>query len=301
MDLGIGLPVCGPYAGPEAIGRAAETAERIGLAAVWTYERLLRPAEPMMLGVGTVPLPEFQAAVYDPRETLSYVAARTSRIRLGTSVLNALFHPPIVLARRLSTLDRLSGGRLTVGLGQGWMAQEFTATGVPPVRRGAGFAEHIAAMRRVWGPDPVRFDGRFYRIPEGEAGPKPSRPDGPTLFAGAWAPAAVERAASMGLGLITVFSDWDTLRSTIATFRNAGSLPVAVHVNGAVTTAPVEDRAPLTGPVRQVAGELAELASLGVDHVFWVAPDHDPDHLLDALGRLLRDAGEKYTNDRSLM
>lgn len=290
MDLGIGLPACGPHAGPEAIGQVAERAERIGLAAVWTFERLLRPAEPMMLGVGTMPLPEFNAAVYDPLETLSYAAAKTSTIRLGTSVLNTLFHSPIVLARRLSTLDRLSDGRLLIGLGQGWMGQEFTAVGVPPGRRGAGFAEHIEAMRAMWEPDPVRFDGRFYHIPEAQAGPKPSRPDGPTLLAGAWAPAAIERAARMGLGLTTVFSDWDTLRTTVATFRNAAenahSLPVVVQVNGPVTTTSLEDRTPLTGWVRQVADELPNLASLGVDHVFWLAPDTEPDDLLNALEQL---------------
>lgn len=290
MDLGIGLPACGPHAGPEAIGRVAEGAERIGLAAVWTFERLLRPAEPMMLGVGPVPLPDFNAAVYDPLETLSYAAAKTSTIRLGTSVLDTLFHSPLVLARRLSTLDQLSGGRLLIGLGQGWMAQEFTAVGVPPGRRGAGFAEHIEAMRAVWLPDPVRFNGRVYQIPEGQTGPKPTRPSGPTLLAGAWAPAAIERAARSGLGLTTVFSDWDTLRTTVATFRNAAegadALPVVVQVNGPVTTTPLGERTPLTGLVRQVADELSDLTSLGVDHVFWSAPDAEPDDLLNALEQL---------------
>jgi alkanesulfonate monooxygenase SsuD/methylene tetrahydromethanopterin reductase-like flavin-dependent oxidoreductase (luciferase family) len=157
--LGVALPAAGSGASLEAIARVAQQAECIGLGAVWTFERLLRPAEPMMLGVGPLPLPEFNAVVYDPLETLSYVAAVTRTIRLGTSVLDTLFHSPVVLARRLATVDRLSGGRLLAGLGQGWMAQEFTATGVPPRRRGAGFQEHIEAMRAVWGPDPVRFDG----------------------------------------------------------------------------------------------------------------------------------------------
>src|SRR4029078_6557330 len=98
-------------------------------------------------------------SVYDPIETLSYVAAKTSRILLGTSVLDALFQPPIILARRLATLDRLSAGRLIAGFGQGWMDQEFEAAGVSMRRRGAGFEEHILAMQAVWGPHPVRFAG----------------------------------------------------------------------------------------------------------------------------------------------
>ena len=99
--------------------------------------------------------PEMFGIVYDPIETLGYVAAQTTKITLGTSVLDALFQSPIILARRLATLDRFSDGRLVVGIGQGWMEQEFQAAGVSMKRRGAGFEEHILAMRAVWGPDPV--------------------------------------------------------------------------------------------------------------------------------------------------
>jgi alkanesulfonate monooxygenase SsuD/methylene tetrahydromethanopterin reductase-like flavin-dependent oxidoreductase (luciferase family) len=183
MELGIGLPMMGSNASPESIGRVAERADSIGLAGVWTGERLLRPPEPMMIGVGPFPLPDFAAVTYDPLETLSFVVARTTRVKLGTSVIDALFQSPIVMGRRLATLDRLSNGRLMIGLGQGWMAQEFIAAGVSPKRRGAGFEEHIKAMRAIWGPDPVRFEGRFYQIPESQIGPKPSHPDGPTLLA----------------------------------------------------------------------------------------------------------------------
>ena len=157
--------------------------------------------------------------VYDPIETLAYVAAQTSRITLGTSVLDALFQSPIILARRLATLDRFSDGRLVVGVGQGWMEQEFEAASVSMKRRGAGFEEHILAMRAVWGPDPVSFEGRFYRIPEADIGPKPVRPGGPQLMAGAGSTAAAERAGRLGVGLTLVIFDWETIRETIETFR----------------------------------------------------------------------------------
>src|SRR4029078_2393813 len=124
----------------------------------------------------------------DPIETLSYVAAKTSRILLGTSVLDALFQPPIILARRLATLDRLCDGRLLAGIGQGWMEQEFEAAGVSMKRRGAGFEEHLLAMRAVGGPDPVLFAGRFYRIPDADIGPKPVHRGGPRLIVGAVSP-----------------------------------------------------------------------------------------------------------------
>ena len=277
----MGLPTSGPMASPEAIGRVAEGAERIGLGAVWTFERLLRPTEPIPMGGSGGPVmlsPDDWATIYDPLETLSYVAARTSRVRLGTSVLDTLFHSPVVLARRLATLGRLSRGRLLVGLGQGWMVLEFTATGVPPARRGAGFQEHIQAIRAVWGPDPVRFQGRFYQVPASEIGPS-----------------RCGRAARMGLGLAVVMFSWDMLRDTVELVRRAaedaghdpGSLPVAVQVNGPVTTEPLAERAPLTGSVEQVAEDLAELRSLGADQVFWSMVGTEPDAQLRALELLL--------------
>jgi probable F420-dependent oxidoreductase len=297
MELGIALPASGASASPEAIARIAAAAEGIGLDALWTYDRLLRPTEPIPMGGPggpTMTPPPDWAVVYDPLETLTYAAARTSRIRLGTSVLDPLFQNPVVLARRLATLDQLSHGRLLVGIGQGWMAHEFTATGVPMKRRGAGFEEHLQAMRAVWGPDPVRFSGRFYRIPECEIGPKPVRPHGPQMVVGAASQAALERAARLGLGLTLVMFSWDVLEATINTFRSAAedaghdprSLPIIVQVNGAISTEPTgNERTPLTGSVDQVADDLARLEPLGADHVFW-AMTPDPEQQLRALEAL---------------
>ncbi|MEU8800136.1 TIGR03619 family F420-dependent LLM class oxidoreductase [Spirillospora sp. NPDC048819] len=302
VELGIGLPTSGLHASPEAIAQTAEEAERIGLGSVWAFERLLRPTVPIAMGGKGGPVmdpPEAFGTVYDPLETLTYAAGRTSRIRLGTSVLAALFHNPVVLARRIATLDRLSGGRLLVGLGQGWMAQEFEAAGVPMARRGAGFGEHIEAMRAVWGPDPVRFDGRFYRIPECEIGPKPVRPGGPAVMVGGVAPTAIERAARLGTGLSLVVFEWDMLRDTIETFRRAAeaaghdpsALPVTVQVNGDVTAEPLDGRAPLTGSPEQVAGDLTRLNDLGVHHVLWMwMSDTEPAERLRLMERLLAHA-----------
>src|ERR671939_89000 len=124
--------------------------------------------------------PEDFATVYDPIETLTYVAARTSRISLGTSVLDALFQSPVILARRLATLDRLSGGRLVVGVGQGGMAQEFDAAGVSMRRRGAGVEEHLAVERAgrlglgltmvIFDWDTVRASVETFRAAAGRAG-----------------------------------------------------------------------------------------------------------------------------------
>jgi probable F420-dependent oxidoreductase len=290
MKIGVHLPIAGRGTSPETIAQVAVEAERIGLDSVWSWERLMRPTVPIAMGGAGGPVmdaPEMFGTVYDPIETLSYVAAKTSRILLGTSVLDALFQPPIILARRLATLDRLCDGRLVAGIGQGWMEQEFEAAGVSMKRRGAGFEEHLQAMRAVWGPDPVSFAGRFYRIPEAEIGPKPVRPDGPRLLAGAGSPTAVERAGRLGLGLTLVIFDWDTVRQAIETFRAAAgaaghdpdTLPLMLQVNGNVTAEPLDERGPLLGSPDQVAADLDQAAELGIEHVYWNSFD-------DALAQL---------------
>ncbi|MEV4082533.1 TIGR03619 family F420-dependent LLM class oxidoreductase [Nonomuraea fuscirosea] len=286
MDLGMGLPVTGGDVDPEHIARVAQTAEQAGLGAVWTFERLLRPAQARMLGMDQpVPLPDSYASVLDPLETLAYVAARTSTIRLGTSVVDALFHNPVVLAKRLATLDRLSGGRAMIGLGQGWMEQEFEAAGVPVKRRGAGFAEHVQAMQACWGPDPVSFSGRFYSIPEADIGPKPS-PSGLTLLAGVGAPAAIERAAALGMGIVVVVFDWDQARQAVEAYGK-GPGPLVFQVNGPVTDRPLTDRAPLTGSPEQVAGDLVQARELGADHVLWHPMETGADELVERLAEVV--------------
>jgi probable F420-dependent oxidoreductase len=279
----LGLPTAGSATSAEAILQVAAEAEHLGLASIWTFERLLRPTGPVSMGGGPpFSLPDYYASVYDPIETLAFLAGKTERVRLGTSVIDALFHPPVVLARRLATLDRLSGGRVVAGLGQAWMPEEFAVAEVSPKRRGAGFQEHIEAMRAVWGADPVLFEGRFYQIPESQIGPKPLQSGGPPLLIGAGTVAGAERAGRMGLGLNPIAGSplqptLDALGEFIQTFRRAaesaghdpGVLPVVVRVNGPITERAIDERAPLTGSVDQVVDDLARLETFGVNEVLW--------------------------------
>jgi probable F420-dependent oxidoreductase len=299
VKLGVHLPVAGRSASPDAIAQVAEEAERIGLDSVWSWDRLMRPTVPIAMGGPGGPVmlaPEDFATVYDPIETLSYVAARTSRIALGISVMDALFQSPVILARRLATLDRFSGGRLIAGIGQGWMEQEFQAAGVSMKRRGAGFEEHLLAMRAVWGPDPVSFAGNLYHIPEADIGPKPVRPEGPNIVLGAASPQALQRAGRFGAGLTLVIFDWNTVRQSIATFRAAAraaghdpdALPIMLQVNGNVTEDPVHEPAPLLGSPEQVAADLERAAELGIGHVYWHF-DEDPLPSLPLLAQLRAD------------
>jgi alkanesulfonate monooxygenase SsuD/methylene tetrahydromethanopterin reductase-like flavin-dependent oxidoreductase (luciferase family) len=146
MELGVALPTSGRLASPGNIVRIAQEAERLGYASVWTYERLLRPMAELPGPDGTPRrIPKQYRLVYEPLETLSFVAAQTERVKLGTSVIDALLHPPVVLARRFATLDQFSGGRMVAGVGQGWMPQEFETANVPMDRIGR-------AWTRWWRP-----------------------------------------------------------------------------------------------------------------------------------------------------
>jgi probable F420-dependent oxidoreductase len=280
MELGISLPTSGRLATPAHIARIAQEAERLGYAALWTYERLLRPlADVPQMGGPPRPVPEAYRLVYEPLETLSYVAALTERIKLGTSVVDALFHPPVVLARRYATLDQLSGGRVIAGLGQGWMPQEFETANVPMRRKGAGLDEVVAAMRACWGPDPVSYKGRFYRIAPSEVNPKPVQEHLPILI-GAMTPAGVQRAARIADGLNPIAVSADVLLGLTNGFREAAvgigrdpaSLTVYARANVPMTAEPLgADRPYLGGSPAQIAEDLARLEGSGVDHVLFAS------------------------------
>src|SRR5207245_7929968 len=194
----------------------------MGLAALWVIDRMLLPTKPKDTFDGD-PWPEIFATVYDPIEILTFVAARTRTVKLGTSVMSALFQNPVTLARRFATLDRLSGGRAIAGIGQGDFRDEFEAANIPTKRRGRGFEEFARAMHAVWGPDPVSFTGDFYNIPEQRIGPKPVQSGGIPMLLGAFAPASLERAARIADGIMLAAAGSTTiekLRRTINNFRD---------------------------------------------------------------------------------
>src|SRR5450755_4786641 len=152
MELGIHLPHIGRKASPENIKRAAMQAEQLGLSDVWVSEHIIIPKDATY-----PPSPNF----WDPVLTLTWAAACTQRVKLGTSVLVLPMRHPLPLAKELATLHNLSGGRLIMGVGVGWLEPEFAALGVPFNERGRRMDEGIAMMRAVWSQDPVSFDSKY--------------------------------------------------------------------------------------------------------------------------------------------
>ena len=169
MQLGIHLPQIGRKAGPEGIKRAAIQAEELGYDDVWVSEHIITPA-----GAMYPPSPIF----YDPVLSLTWAAAFTQKVRLGTSVLVLPMRHPLPLAKELATLQNLSSGRLILGAGVGWLEKEFEALGVPFKERGRRTDEGIAMMRAVWSDDPVSFEAKWIpaAIDNMRMMPKPQTP-----------------------------------------------------------------------------------------------------------------------------
>src|SRR5438876_5360882 len=169
MRLGIHLPHIGRKAGPEAIRRAAVQAEQLGFADIWVSEHIIVPRD----------APYAPSAVFwDPVLTLTWAAACTARVGLGTSVLVLPMRHPLPLAKELATLQNLSQGRFILGAGVGWMEAEFAALGAPFRERGRRMDEGIALMRAVWSDDPVTFATRHIPaiVEDMRMLPKPERP-----------------------------------------------------------------------------------------------------------------------------
>lgn len=287
MRVGVNLPHYGPETSPDVVVKFAVQAEQLRLSTLWVIERVLRPQRrvdlPMELGLE---VPPQYSNVLSPLETLVHVAGVTDRIKLGTGVINALFHTPAILGRRLATVDHYCGGRLIAGMGQAYQPDEFASANVPMSRRGRGFDEFITALRAVWGPDPVEYAGEFYRVPRSQIGPKPIQPGGPPLMLGATSVPASSRAGRLGIGLNPAMSTWDLLEKQVAAFRSAAS-----EAGHDVSTLPIiargalqdEDgplalggqdpetgkfiRAPLNGSRAQLSEDLERLTEMGVEEV----------------------------------
>jgi probable F420-dependent oxidoreductase len=273
MRIGFGAPVAGAWATPGYLAEFAERAEDAGYASLWTFQRLLVPE-------GSEMAPVYHS-VLDPMVALGYAAARTSRIRLGVAVINMPFVSPAYLAKQATTVDVLSGGRLDLGLGLGWMPEEFAATGASSARRGARGEEYLAALRALWDGGAGSFDGEFYTIPAGRQDPRPVQRPGPPILLGGMSGPAMRRAGRLADGWITSsFADLSAIGEAIGVIRAAASAtgrdPEAVRIicrgvtlAGAEVKGPDGGRRLLSGSFEQIRSDTEWLAGQGVTEVFY--------------------------------
>jgi probable F420-dependent oxidoreductase len=272
MKIGFGAPVSGAWATPENLARFAARAEQAGYASLWSFQRLLVPE-----GSG---MDEVYQSVLDPLTALAYAAAGTSRIRLGVAVINLPFVSPAYLAKQATTVDVLSAGRLDLGLGIGWMPQEFAATGASMARRGARAAEYLAVLRTLWAGGVSEFKGEFYDIPRSTVAPVPVQPGGPPILLGGVARPALERAGRIADGWVTSSrTDLSRIAEGVGVIRaaasEAGRDPDALRIvcrgvvrMGAEALAG-SGRLLLSGSPDQIREDTRWLADQGVTEVFY--------------------------------
>lgn len=303
MRLGFNLPQIGPAASARAIVRTAQRAEALGYDSLWVTERLLFPVNPQTPYPATPDgvLPEVYKLVLDPVETLTFAAAHTSRIGLGTSVLDIPYYNPVILARRLTTVDVLSGGRVRVGLGLGWSKDEFDVVGVSLSERGRRAEEFIQVLKAIWTTDPVEYHGSYYRVPRSIIGPKPVQKPHPPIYLAAFAPAALKRAATLangwnpvGLPIEAMAQMITQLRGTAkAAGRDPAALEVIVRANLYITPQPLgADRWIFSGSLDQIKADIDRVRGLGVNELFFdptFSPDGETeDAFLSCLERIRR-------------
>jgi len=299
MKIGFGAPVSGAWATPGNLAAFAARAEQAGYDSLWAFQRLLVP-------VGSALEPVYYS-VLDPMVALGFAAAGTSRIRLGVAVVNFPFMSPTVLAKQAATVDVLSGGRHELGLGIGWMPEEFEATGASMRGRGARTEEYIAVLRALWADGVSRFSGEFYSVPAGCADPSPAQPGGPPVLLGGSARPALERAGRLADGWVTSSrTDLSRIEDGIevvrSAARDAGRDPGTIRIicrgvvrAGAEAPGDGGRRLLLSGSYEQIRADTAWLADHGVTEIFYDlnwdpqigSPDADPAAAVQRAGEIL--------------
>jgi probable F420-dependent oxidoreductase len=280
MRLGFALPNIGPVATAEAVSKVAQRAEALGFDSLWTIERLLYPVKPQTPYPATPDgsLPEPYRHVLDPLEALTFAAAQTKNISLGTSVLDIPYYNPVMLARRLTTLDFLSNGRLQVGLGLGWSKDEMDAVGADMKQRGAMADEFLQVLKAVWTTNPVEFHGKFYQVPKSYIDPKPVQRPHPPIYLAAFAPPALKRLARMAdgwnpvsvplEGMAQMFDGIKQMAKEAG--RDPSSLKMIVRAHLEVTDKPLgKERTVFTGTLDQIKEDVAACGRIGAHEVFF--------------------------------
>jgi probable F420-dependent oxidoreductase len=286
LKIGITLPQAGQQATRENVIQMAKNAEKEGFDSLWVFERLLWPINPQtpypVTPDGSLPI-EYQI-MFDPLETLTYVTAHTNKIALGTSVIDMLFHNPVVLARRFATLDVLSEGRAICGLGIGWSKDEYQASNIPFKDKGKRADEFVQVLKRIWTDDVVEFKGKFYNISASKIGPKPIQKPHPPIYLGGFSPNTYSRIVNYDtngwLGLIA--GPLEYLDNTIKTIKDIANkankdpnnfkVILLTHpniVDSKNQSTNDSQRFPLTGTIDQAGSDIQRIKQMGIDHIIF--------------------------------
>jgi len=221
-------------------------------------------------------LPEAYKVVLDPLETLTFAAAQTKRIALGTSVLDMPYYNPVMLARRLTTLDVFSAGRLRIGLGQGWSKDEYEAVGASFQGLGQRADEFIQVLKTIWTTDPVEFRGRYFQIPRSIIQPKPVQKPHPPLYLAAFSQGALKRAATLANGWLPAGVPLDGMKQMMAGLkdmakaagRDPASVEVVVRANLSITQRPSgKERSIFSGTLEDIKADVSAVRAFGAQEI----------------------------------
>jgi probable F420-dependent oxidoreductase len=289
MQIGLRLPQTGRNQARKGnIVYLAKQAENAGFHSLWVLERLLWPFNPQNPYPGTKDgkFPDDWQYIFDPLETLTFVAANTSKIALGTSVIDMLFHNPVILARRFATLDVLSDGRAIAGLGIGWSKDEYQISGIHFKNRGRRADEYIQILKRIWTEDIVEFRGQFYNIPASKIGPKPLQKPYIPIYLGGYSQKTFARIANHADGWIcTIHDSLDQAKVNIDIIKKecyrANRDPKDINIAAILYPNIIDSeyidkkqeggnqhksRQLLNGNIEQVGNDLRQINEIGVNH-----------------------------------
>ena len=261
MDYGIVLPHFSSFAHEDPANRiltAATTAEDLGYSTVWVADHVVFPSQ---IPGGYVFNPE--DPFLDPLTVLAALAYKTSRIKLGTAVLILPYRHPLAVAKALATIDVLSGGRLVVGVGAGWLEQEFTALGTSIKERGARTDETMDIFKAVWTQKTPQFSGKHFQFADIKFIPKPVQKPHPPLLVGGMSKGALRRVARRGDGWIAMGKGPDDVKQPLEILRkltakegrNLDDLRICMLPLGAPS-------------VDQLIQDIPRYADLGIQHVY---------------------------------
>lgn len=280
MKVGLHLPSAQPGASAHGVLQVARTAERLSYDSVWMFDHLFTPSD---LGSrypysrdGSYALSP-QDPFLDPLGIFGVIAGATERIAIGSAVLIPAYRHPIVLAKVVATIENFAPGRILLGIGAGWMQEEFAALGVPYEERGARLEEYVQALRAIWSGEVTAFEGRFYRWPEGGFLPAPTSPI--PVIIGGHSDRALRRAARLGdgwaiatgkgqgSGIDAVTKRLDLLRTLLEKENRALEGFELVYQSLLWFSEDPNPKLPLTGPPEAIAEGLKRLGDTGVTTV----------------------------------
>lgn len=296
MKTGLSLPQAGINATKENVIKFAQNAEKEKIESLWVLERLLWPINPKTKYPGSPSgiMPTEWQSIFDPLTLLSFVAAYTSKIKLGTGVIDAPFHNPVVLGREFSTIDVLSNGRIIAGLGIGWSKDEYQTSNIPYENRGARQDEFLEALKKVWTDDVVEFNGRFYTISPSKIGPKPIQKPYPKILLGGFSQKTFQRIVAHANGWLgVIYGPLDQLGEIINTIKDmaskCGKNPDEFDMSTLASPRVSEqklnsNRQPMTGTIEEIGYDISKLKEVGFNRVILTHPtgnDYSVDKTID--------------------